>query len=76
MVQPGRPQMIIRRKNTACWITTATDTHSEYVILIYFTQQQRLREGTSMSRYTYIACLALYRIYRKHARPSLFSVKE
>jgi len=41
----------------ACWITTATDTHSEYVILIAFPRQQLLRERASMSRSTYIACL-------------------
>jgi hypothetical protein len=43
---------IIRRMRFACWITKATDTHSEYVILIAFQRQQWLRE-----RYTYIACL-------------------
>ena len=31
MVQPDRPQMIIRRMRFACWITKVTDTHSEYV---------------------------------------------
>jgi hypothetical protein len=47
---------IIRRMRFACWITKATNTHSEYVILIAFPPQQRLREHTSMLRYTYIAC--------------------
>jgi hypothetical protein len=37
-------------------ITNATDTHSEYVILIVFPPQQWLRERSSL-RYTYIACL-------------------
>jgi hypothetical protein len=27
---------IIRRMRFACWVTKATDTHSEYVILIAF----------------------------------------
>jgi hypothetical protein len=48
---------IIRRMRFTCWITTATDTHSEYVILIAFPQQQWLRERASVLRYTYIACL-------------------
>ena len=48
---------IIRRMRSACWITKATDTHSEYVILIAFLRRQWLRERTSMLRYTYIACL-------------------
>jgi hypothetical protein len=36
----------------------ATETHSEYVILIAFPRQQWLRERASMLHYTYIACLA------------------
>jgi hypothetical protein len=46
-----------RRMRFACRITKATDTHSEYVILIAFPRQQWLRERVSMSCYTYIACL-------------------
>jgi len=34
---------------------TATDTHSEYVILITFLRQQLLLERASIFRYTYIA---------------------
>jgi len=34
-VEPDRPQ-IIRRTRVACWITKATDTHSEYAILTAF----------------------------------------
>jgi hypothetical protein len=48
---------VIRRMRIACWIIKATDTHSEYVILIAFPLQQWLHEGASMLRYTYIACL-------------------
>ena len=40
----------------ACWITKATDTHSEYVIFIAFPQQQLLRERAPVLRYTHIAC--------------------
>jgi hypothetical protein len=57
MVEPERPQITIRRMRTASWITNVTDTHSEYVILIAFPLQQRLRERASVSRHTYIACL-------------------
>jgi hypothetical protein len=39
---------IIRRMRFACWINKATDTHSEYVILIAFPRQQWLRERASM----------------------------
>ena len=40
----------------ACWITKATDTHSEYAINIGFPVQQWLHERSPMLRYTYIAC--------------------
>jgi hypothetical protein len=48
---------IILRIRFACWITGATDTHSEYVIRIAFPRQQWLQECASMLRYTYIATL-------------------
>jgi hypothetical protein len=38
---------IIRRMRFAWWITKATDTHSQYVILIAFPQQQWLLERAS-----------------------------
>jgi hypothetical protein len=57
-VERDKPQMTIWRMRIACWITKATNTHSEYVIFIAFTLQQWLYEGTSMLRYTYIACHA------------------
>ena len=31
---------IILHMRTACWVTKATDTHSEYVIVLAFLQQQ------------------------------------
>jgi len=40
----------------AGWITRATDTKSEFVIIIAFLRQQCLLERASMLRYTYIAC--------------------
>jgi hypothetical protein len=49
---PGTPQMTIWRMNIACWIPKATNTHSEYVILIDFPLQQWLHDRPSMLRYT------------------------
>ena len=43
----------------AFWITKATDTHSEYVILITFSRQQESRKRAPKVRYTYISCLVL-----------------
>jgi hypothetical protein len=48
---------IIRHIRFARSITKATDTHSEYVILIAFPRQQFLRERASILRYPYSACL-------------------
>ena len=35
----------------ACWITKATKTHAEYVIIIVFPQQQYFRERALTLRY-------------------------
>jgi len=40
----------IRRMCFACWITKATNTHPEYVILIAFPRQQLLRERCCITR--------------------------
>jgi hypothetical protein len=50
-------QLTIRRMRIACWMTKATNTHSEYVIFIAFPLQQLLLGRASMLLYTYIACL-------------------
>ena len=48
----------IRRMRFACCITKATDTYSEYVIILTaFPRQQWLRERASLLHYMYIACL-------------------
>jgi hypothetical protein len=39
MVNPDRPLMTIWRMRTACWIPKATNTHSDYVIVIAFAQK-------------------------------------
>jgi len=57
MVKRGRPHMTIWRMRIACWITKATNTHSQYVIFIAFPLQQWLHERASMLRYTYMACI-------------------
>jgi hypothetical protein len=48
---------IIQRMRFAWRITKATNTHSEYVILIAFPRQQWLCERASMVRYKYIPVL-------------------
>jgi hypothetical protein len=50
---------IIRRMCVACWITKATYTHSEYIIVIAFPRQQWLRERASMLRHTTLPVLLI-----------------
>ena len=57
IVERGRPQMTKWRLRIACWIITATNTHSVYVMFIDFLLQQWLSDGASILRHTYISCL-------------------
>ena len=50
MVERGRPQITIWRMRIACWITKATNTHSQYVISIAFPLQNWLQERASLLR--------------------------
>jgi hypothetical protein len=54
IVELGGPEVTIWCMPNACWITKATNTHSEYVI-IAFPLQQWLHKYDSMLRYMYIA---------------------
>ena len=54
---------IIRRMRFACWTSKATNTHSEYAILISFPRQQWLHERVSLLLYTHIAFLVSLRFY-------------
>jgi hypothetical protein len=51
-----------RRKYFSYWITKATDTHSEFVILIAFPRKNLLGETASMLRNTDPACLDFSKI--------------
>jgi len=57
-VEQDWPQMTIRRVRIACWIPKATDTHSEYIIVITFPLQQWLHERVSVLRWYehYLSC--------------------
>jgi len=60
--QPGRLRMTISHMGVACRITTDTNAHTEYVILIVFQLQQWFQARASMLRYTYTACLVMLRL--------------
>ena len=61
IVLPGRPQMTVWCMRIACWITKVTNIHSDYVIIMALPQQQWLHERASMLRYTYVACLVIFK---------------
>jgi len=52
--------------HNACWKTKATNTHSEYIILTAFPQQQWLYESASILHGTYIACLVIFSLLKKN----------
>jgi hypothetical protein len=56
-VKPDRPQMTIWCIRSACWITKATNRHSECIVVFAYPPQQWLHEQASMLHYTYIVCL-------------------
>jgi len=47
----------------ACWIRKATNTHTEYVILIAFSAKQWLQERASELRYSNIDSLVWFSLY-------------
>ena len=49
--------MAMWRMRVACWIPKATNTHSQYVILIALPLQQWLHQRASVLRCTFIACI-------------------
>ena len=66
MVESDRPQMTIWRMRFACWITKATDTHSDYVIFIRFPSQQQFPEHAPMLGYTALTVLFCQAYYSCH----------
>jgi len=60
IVEPDRPRMTMWRMRIACWVPKATNTHSEYVVLIAFALQQRWHESGSTVHYTNIAGIVRY----------------
>jgi hypothetical protein len=72
IVEPERPQMTVRRICISRCIPKATNTLSEYVLLIAFPLQQWLHECASMLHYTYVACLVYIKIYNIWLKYFLF----
>ena len=51
------PQVAIWRMRIARWVTEATNTHSDYVIITALPLQQWFHPHTFVLRYTYIICV-------------------
>ena len=51
---------ITQRMRIAYWISKATSTHLEYIILIAFSQQQWLHERAYMLRYSTLPVMFCY----------------
>ena len=59
IVEPDRPQITIWCMRITCWIPKATNPHSEYEILIGFSQEQWLHESFSVLCHTYSVGLVI-----------------
>ena len=55
--------MTVWRMRLVFWIPKPTNTHSGYVILTAFQQQQWLHELAPLLRYTYSACRVITELY-------------
>jgi hypothetical protein len=75
-VQPDRQQMTIWRMRTACWISKATKTYSEYVILIDFPLQQWFHESASLLRYSTLSVLLLFELDEDYYNNTVSSNKK
>ena len=63
---PATDENIVWCMRNACRITKATNTYSEYVILITFLWQQWLHERASLLLYMFIAFLIMFRNVFQH----------
>jgi hypothetical protein len=52
----------LRRMHFVRWVTQATNTHLDYVILIAFLMQERLSERASILR-LYVYCLSSFYVF-------------
>ena len=59
IVEPDSPQMTIRCMHIACWITKATNAHSDYVIFTVFPSKNDYTNVPQCYSYAYIICLSI-----------------
>jgi len=64
--------MTIWRMYISRWVPKATNTHSEYVMVIVFPHRQLLHKSASVLRYTYIARLVI--VYKQYTNVTAGSI--
>jgi hypothetical protein len=64
-VEPGRPQMTMWRMRIACWVPKATNTYSEYALLVDFPLQHLWHEISSMLTLIRTLLVLLKHIFNK-----------
>jgi len=83
VVEPDRPHMVIWRMRILFWIIVTTDTHSEYVMIVFFSAAALLHGRSSMIRYTTLPFVVYFRdwpttwyseIYKQHVGNSIVFV--
>jgi len=62
IVERVRPQMTILFMRIACWITKATNTHSEYIILIAFPLQRCCKNAPECYIIHCLCCLVFFTV--------------
>ena len=58
-LQQAKDDKTIRRMHLACWITKATDTHSEYVTLLLSHGKNGYADAPELHVYSYVSCLIM-----------------
>jgi hypothetical protein len=69
VVDYNRPQM--RHVLITCWITKASETHSEYVIPVDFQDNSGYANATEYYVYTYTVCLVHFIAFFSNFKPHL-----
>jgi len=70
ILEPDWPQMTIWHMRIACRIPKAADTHSECVILFFFTEKVVARTRRIFTLRLYVACLVVFAADFKFCPPT------
>ena len=71
----GTDDIIIRRMYSACWITKATDTHSEYVTLLNFHNNNGYTKAPQCYVTRMLPVLSVHYLSRAHVRSNYIATR-